>query len=220
MTACPSYLLGHNDGKGDRYSVLDQLNGLYIPPDERTLRRVQQKGLALDRRVRVWAQAVIDLLPRGLSMLPDEVYILCLFLAQQRRLNLEMDARDPQVTLRTRLGRVLPFLPDIEEDPEALTAIHRIVATHLESEIDRACGYFCTNHNIPPVSDPSIDWRVSIRFMAQSVHNIMSQADLRKFDSSPRRFELAMVVRELSAAVIDRRKAMAAAFSPDPVRDR
>jgi len=197
--------------------VLGQLDELYMPPDERTLRRVQQKGQDLDRRVRGWAQAIVDLLPRGLPLQPDEIYILSLFLAQQRRLNLEMDARDPQVTLRTRLGRVLSFLPDIEEDPDTLGAIHRIVATRLESDIDRACGSFCNNHNIPPVSDPSIDWRVSIRFMAQSIHNLMSRVDLKKFDSSPHRFEVAMVARDLASAVHDKRKAMLTAFSPEPV---
>lgn len=197
--------------------MLGQLNELYIPPDERTLRRVQQKGQELDRQVRGWAQALIDLLPRGLSLQPDEVHILCLFLAQQRRLNLELDARDPPDTLRSRLGRVLPFLPDVEEDPDALRAIHRIVAVRLESDIDRACGYYCNNHNIPPVTDPAIDWRVAIRFMAQSIHNIMSQADLRRFDSSPQRFELAMVARDLAAAVNDKRKAMLMAFRAEPV---
>ncbi|MDO8614982.1 MAG: hypothetical protein Q7T33_04510 [Dehalococcoidia bacterium] len=197
--------------------MLRQFDDLYIPQDERTLQRIQRRADEIDRRVRNWAQSVVNVLPRGLSLHEDEVYILSLFLAQQRRLNLEMDSLNPPVTLRTRLGRVLPLVGEAEEDPELLRAFHRIVSTRLESDIDRACGFFCRDQNVPPISDPAIDWRVAIRFMAQSLHSLANQIDMRQYGSSPRRFELAVLARDLAPAVVDKRRALLAAFSTDPV---
>src|SRR2546428_7092847 len=89
--------------------LLDQVDNLYIPQDERTLRRVQRTVEEIDRSARRWAQTVIDLLPKGLALAEDEVYILGLFLSQQRRLNMEMDSRDPPETLRDRISRIVPF---------------------------------------------------------------------------------------------------------------
>jgi hypothetical protein len=196
--------------------VLRHLGDIYVPQDERTLRRIQQGAERLHRRVREWADSVVDLLPRGLSLHEDEVYILSLFLAQQRRLNMEIDALRPTEDLRTRLGRFVPFLA-VEEDPDIIRTIHRTVAAHVDSDIDRACGFFCRDLNVPAESDPGIDWRVSIRFMAQSLHNLMSREDLKNYRKSPRRFELAVLSRDLAAAIVDRRRALIAAFSPEPV---
>lgn len=191
---------------------------MYIPRDERTLRRVQKKVSDLDRQVRAWAQSVIDVLPRGLSMVEDEVYILSLFLAQQRRINLELDAQIPDTSLRARLARSLPFPVESDDSEEMVRAVHRVVASKLESEIDRACNFFCRDLNIPAVSDPAIDWRVSIRYMAQSLHQIASQIEMKKgYARSPRRFELALLARDMATEVVNRRRKMIAAFSPEPV---
>jgi hypothetical protein len=66
---------------------------------------------------------------------------------------------------------------------------------------------------MPPVSDPVIDWRVAMRFMAQGVHRIASQIDLKKeYATSSKRFELALFAREAAADVAQRRRAMLAAF--------
>ena len=73
--------------------MIEQHQELYIPADERSLRRAQRRVHELDKGVRDWAQSVIAILPRGLAILEDEAQILALYLAQQRRLNLEMDAR-------------------------------------------------------------------------------------------------------------------------------
>ncbi len=198
--------------------MLRQLEGMYIPRDERTLRRVQKRVSDLDRQVRSWAQSVIDVLPRGLSLVEDEVYILSLFLAQQRRINLELDAQTPDVSLRTRLAQSLPFFATTEENQEMERAAHRVVASKLESEIDRACNFFCRDLNIPAVSDPAIDWRVSIRYMAQSLHQIASQIDMKRgYARSPRRFELALLARDMAGEIVNRRRKMIAAFSPEPV---
>src|SRR5712692_1004913 len=120
-----------------------QIDELYIPQDERELRRVQRRAEELDRAVRGWAETVVAVLPKGLALLHEELNIVQLFLAQQRRLNLELDARAPDPTLRTRLGRVLPFLGEGGDDWVTTQAVHRIVATRLESDIERACGMFC-----------------------------------------------------------------------------
>jgi hypothetical protein len=179
---------------------------------------VQRKGEALDRTVREWSSTVVGVLPKALPLIDNELEITRLFLAQQRRLNIELDARNPQVTIRARLGRVLPFLGDGVPDLDRLRAVHRIVSVQLESDIDRACGLYCEAQDIPPVSDPVIDWRVAMRFMAQGLHRIGSQIDFsREYHTSAKRFELALFAREAAADVIQRRHSMLSAFHKEAV---
>ena len=200
--------------------MLDQHQDIYIPADERVLHRVQRRVDELDRRVRAWAQSVVDVLPRGMALLDDEIYILSLYLAQQRRLNLELDAQRGEETLRSRLGHVLPFLSDDQDDWEVVRAIHRMVAARLDSDLERACEFFCLDRHIPPICDPSIDWRVSIRFMAQEIHRIASQIKMKsEYSTSPLRFELALTARDLAIEAAARRRDMLTIFSAtsDPV---
>lgn len=190
-----------------------QIGDLYIPQDERALRTVQRRGESLERIVRDWSETVVGVLPKALPLNPDELQITRLFLAQQRRLNLELDARNPQPNLRYRLARVLPFMGDGSPDLELLRAVHRIVATKLESDIDRACATYCEAQSVPPVSDPVIDWRVAMRFMAQGLHRIASQIDFkREYATSSKRFELALFAREAGNDVSQRRRAMITSF--------
>lgn len=194
--------------------MLDLRQELYIPQDERTLRRVQRRVDELERSVRRWAQSVIDVLPRGLSLIEEETYILSLYLAQQRRLNLELDAQHSEKTLWTRVSRVLPFLTDAEDDTEMPRAVHRVVAARLDSDIERTCEFFCRDRNIPPICDPSIDWRVALRYMAQALHRLVSQVNLKtEFSTSPQRFELALTARDLAIEVAARRREMLIIFS-------
>ncbi len=195
-----------------------QIDELYIPQDERELRRIQRRSEDLDRSVRGWAETVVAVLPKGLSLLHEELNVVHLFLSQQRRLNLELDARAPDATMRTRLGRVLPFIGDGEGDWETVQAIHRIVGTRLESDIERACDAFCQSQGIPPVSDPAIDWRVAIRYLAQGVHHIACQIDIKKdYESSPRRFELALLARDAASDIASKRRSLFDAFSKEPI---
>jgi hypothetical protein len=195
--------------------LLQQLDGIYVPQDEKALRRLQRNVDDLDRKVRAFAQDLVDVLPKGLSLIDDETYILGLFLAQQKRLNLEIDAENPPETVRSRLGRVLPFLAPSEAEAEVTRAAHRTVAARLESDIDRACLFFCQDHGIPPISDETIDWRVAIRYLGQELHRLAGKIDLRRdFYNSPQRFEIALVARDLAANIADKRRLMVAAQEP------
>lgn len=195
-----------------------QIGDLYIPQDERALRTVQRRGEDLDRTVRDWSSVVIGVLPKALPLVADELRITQLFLAQQRRLNLELDARNPQANLRNRIGRVLPLVGDGSPDLDLLRAVHRIVSTRLESDIERACGLYCEGLSIPPVSDPVIDWRVAMRFMAQGLHRIASHIDFKRdYATSSKRFELALFAREAASDVSQRRRSMLSSFQKDPV---
>ena len=186
---------------------------LYIPQDERRLRAVQRRGESIDRTVRDWSATVLEVLPKAIPLVKEELAIISLFLAQQRRLNLELDARNPESNLRERLGKLLPFLGDGSPDLDAVRAVHRIVSARLESDIDRACGQYCEAQGIPSVSDPVIDWRVAMRFMAQGLHRIASQIDLKKdYATSSKRFELALFAREAAADILHRRRSMFSAF--------
>ena len=190
-----------------------QIGDLYIPRDERALRSVQRRVQAVDEVVREWSHTVMSVLPRSLPLIENEGAITTLFLAQQRRLNLELDSRNPEETFRTRLGKVIPFLDESAPDLELIRGVHRIVSARLESDIDRACAEFCESRELPPISDPVIDWRVAMRFMAQGVHRIACQIDLKKdYTASSKRFELALFAREAAADVIMRRRAMLSAF--------
>jgi len=194
--------------------LLDQEPDLYIPQDERTLRRLQRRVSDLDRRVRAWAQSVIDILPRGLPLIPEEVDLLSLYLAQQRRLNLELDARNGGDNLRARVGRILPFLSDDEDDWELVQAVHRIVTTRLQSDIERACLSFCRDRDIPPMCEPAIDWRVAIRYLAQDIHRIASRINIRtEYHTSPLRFELALSARDLATEAAARRRDLLTIFA-------
>jgi hypothetical protein len=197
-----------------------QIGDLYIPQDERALRSVQRRVEAVDEAVRQWSDTVMGVMPKALPLLVDEHRITGLFLAQQRRLNLELDQRNPPETLRTKLGKVVPFLGDGAVDLDMIRGVHRIVSSRLESDIDRACAEYCETLDIPPVSDPVIDWRVAMRFMAQGVHRIACQIDLKRdYTTSSKRFELALFARESAADIAQRRRGMLAAFEKTETAD-
>lgn len=187
--------------------MLSQHEDLYIPHDERTLRRVQRKLDELDNQVRDWADSLVDVLPKGLALLTDEYELLALYLAQQRRRNLELDAENGEETFRARLGRFLPLLAEAQDEWEITNAAHRMVSTRLEADIDRATDFFCRDHGLPGLVEPVIDWRVAIRYLAQRLHHIASQMDLRRgFATSPLRFELALTARDLAVDVLEKRR--------------
>jgi hypothetical protein len=192
--------------------VLSETDRLYIPVNERQLRRIQRGGADLDAEVRAWSQRVIETLPGGLPTNADEVYVLSLFLAQQRRRNLHIDAFEPDNSLLGAVRSYLP-LPERRIDRAEIDAIHRVVSVQLESDIERAATIYCQDNNIPPGSDPAIDWRVSIRFMSQSIYSRVCRLDLGKIKSHPKRFELALVARELASDVSEKRQRMFTAFA-------
>ena len=189
--------------------MLGQLEDIYVPTNERQLRRIQRKSDELDTAVRAWARTLIDVLPKNLPLDANEVYVLSLFLSQQRRLNLQMDREQgPPETLARGALRLLGFgaAPNLEEE----RAVHRIACARLESDIERACA-LQTNGRASPDGERAIDWRVAIRFMAQSLYHIAAELDLRKIENSAQRFQLAVVARDLASAVEDARSAMLAA---------
>jgi hypothetical protein len=196
--------------------VISQHEDLFVPHDERTLRRVQRKLDEVDRQVRAWADAVAAALPKGLNLLEEEYDLLALYLAQQRRRNVELDARNPDASIRGRISRYVPFL-DVDDEIDISNAAHRMASTRLEADIDRATDFFCRDHNLPGLVEPVIDWRVAIRYLAQRVHHIAAQIDIkRELATSPLRFELALTARDLGADVVEKRNAMLGLFAPTP----
>ena len=195
--------------------MLSQHEDLYVPHDERTLRRVQRKVDELDKQVRSWADLLVEVLPRGLAFLDAEYDLLALYLAQQRRRNLELDEQNGKGTLRPRLARYVPFIAEDEDEWEIVNAAHRMVSRRLEADIDRAPAFSCRDNGLPGLVEPVIDWRVAIRYLAQRVHHIACQLDLKHdLATSPLRFELALTARDLAADVVDKRRVMLALFEP------
>jgi len=192
--------------------LLGETDRLYIPTNERDLRRIQRGGDELDRLVRGWSQRVIEILPSGLPTNADEVYLLSLFLAQQRRRNLQIDAFQPDTSLIATLRGYLP-LPEHHASREEIEAVHRIVALQLDSDTDRAATVYCQDNSIPPGSEPAIDWRVAIRFMSQSIYSRVCRLDPSRIKNHPKRFELALVARELASDVSEKRQLMFSAFA-------
>jgi hypothetical protein len=191
----------------DKTMALDHMDGIFVPSNERQLRRVQRKGEELDKQVRAWSESVIQVLPRGLPINSHEVYLLSLFLAQQRRLNLQMDAREPDYSFAGMIKNTFAFLAP-REDPGIAATVHRVVAARLDSEIDRAIGFYCRDHAVSPDSEPALDWRVAIRFMAQSIYSRVADTEPKKMASSPRRFEMALVARDLASDIQAKRNAL------------
>lgn len=195
--------------------MISQHEDLIIPHDERTLRRVQRKVDELDKQVRSWADYLVAALPGGLPLTDDEYDILALFLAQQRRRNLELDQQNSEETFRSRLSQFIPFLAEEEDALEINTAAHRMVCTRLEADIDRATDVYCRDHDLPGLVEPVIDWRVAIRYLAQRLHHIADRIDLkRELAASPLRFELALTARDLAADTVDKRETMLSLFNP------
>ena len=193
--------------------MLSQHEDLYIPHDERTLQRVQRKLDEVDKQVRAWADYLVAVLPKGLALLAEEYDLLAMYLAQQRRRNLELDAENGDDTFRSRLGRFLPFFAEEDDEWEITHAAHRMVSTRLDADIDRATDFFCRDHGLPGLVEPVIDWRVAIRYLAQRLHHIACQIDLKRgLATSPLRFEMALTARDLAADVVDKRRRMLALF--------
>ncbi len=189
--------------------MVTNLDALYVPQGERDLRKLQRRVEDADKSARGWAKVVMNLLPGGLLLLDEENGLLTLFIAQQRRLNQELDARNIEETPFTRLGRALPFLTSPEEELALVREAHRTVAARLESEIDRVFYAFCEPRSIEPMSDAAIDWRVAIRYLAQDVHRLLAQVNVgREYYQSPQRFEVALRARDLAADIVTRREIM------------
>ena len=189
--------------------MVTNLDTLYVPQDERDLRKVQRRVDDIDKRARAWASQVVELLPKGMLLLDEETGLLRLFIAQQRRLNQELDARNIEETPITRLRRSIPFLTSPEDDLTLVREAHRIVAAKLESEIDREFYAFCEPRAIEAMSEPAIDWRVAIRYLAQDVHRLLSRINIgREYYQSPHRFEVALRSRDLAADIVTRREIM------------
>jgi hypothetical protein len=195
--------------------LLRELEELYIPTSERALRNVQRKGDELDKQIRHWAHEVVEVLPRGLPLNADEKYLVCLFLAQQRRINLQMDAYEPDTSFMGTVKQYFPFV-GARPDPEAHNAIHRIVSLRLDSDIDRTARFFIEDAGVDPSCEPAIDWRVAMRFMAQSVYSRIGANDPKKVLHSPIRFELALIARDLAAEIVERRGLMLATSTRRP----
>ncbi|MEX0683940.1 MAG: hypothetical protein WD904_03525 [Dehalococcoidia bacterium] len=198
----------------DNATALDLLDGTFIPENERQLRHIQRLSEQLDKQVRAWAQAVVQILPRGLPINSHEVYLLSLFLAQQRRLNVQMDAREPDNSFAGTIKTTFAFLMP-RENPGIATTVHRVLAARLDSEIDRACAFYCRDYCIEERSDEALDWRVAIRFMSQSLYSRVAELDPKKMPTSPRRFEMALVARDLAADIQAKRHGMMATLAPD-----
>jgi hypothetical protein len=105
-----------------------------------------------------------------------------------------------------------------EDELETTLAAHRVVSARIESDIDRAFQAFCLERGIDVVCEPAINWRVAIRYLAQEVHRLACQVDLRRdYYNSPHRFEIALRTRDLTADIIGRREEMLASAAPRPV---
>lgn len=204
-----------SDFHSDNTAAIKDLEGLFVPANDRELRQVQRRTEELDKQVRSWAEAVIRILPRGLPINSHEVYVLSLFLAQQRRLNLQMDAHEPDESFIGWLKSSVGFLsPKLDTGVESTA--HRVVSGKLDSEIDRAVSYYCREHGVSPDRDESLDWRVAIRFMAQSIFSRLTDTEPKKMAQSPRRFELALVSRDLASGIQAKRQVLSS-VAPTPV---
>ena len=200
----------------DDATGLDPLDGLYIPENEGQLLRAQRQGEELDKRVRAWAESAIRILPRELPVNSHEVYVLSLFLAQQRRLNVQMDLREPDNSVFGAIKHALSFVFP-EDDPAIAETTHHVLAQRLDSEIERACAIYCRDHGVDAKSEPALDWRVSIRFMAQTIYSRLAETEPQKMATTPHRFELSLVARELATEVEAKRNEMMSAYQAGPL---
>lgn len=167
--------------------------------DERLLKGVLQLAHRLDREVRGWTLRMLSLLPAGLPLLGHERELLSLYLAEQRRRNLELDADFPR---GISPSRVLPFLRNDDEDRSERLA-HHLVSYHLEDDIERVVLFFSRECAVSDMDEQVIDWRVSLRYLAQRLYSF---ADGYSMSDAARAFE--PVARQLAQDVTEKRIAL------------
>jgi len=104
------------------------------------------------------------------------------------------------------IAKALPFLQP-GDDGQVHRAAHKLVSSYLEHAIEDAAERFCGQHHLSPTDSIAIDWRVALRYMAQQVHRIACNINLREepYLNSPYKFELALMAQELAADVVERR---------------
>jgi hypothetical protein len=176
------------------------------PLDEVQMHRIQRAASDIQRRALTWADRILDLLPRGIQLDEDEAELLRLFLAQQRRLNLQLDGSDGNEGFLSRIAIKLSILQPEDRDV-IIRAAHRLVFSSFQQAIEAAVERFCRQHDISPTEPPTIDWRVAVRYMAQQLHHIGRQLKLGGDSSlaSPIRFELIATARDLATDVVAKR---------------
>ncbi|HZP25753.1 MAG TPA: hypothetical protein VFB90_01775 [Dehalococcoidia bacterium] len=167
--------------------------------DERHLKGVLQRANRLDREVRRWTLRVLELLPRGLPLMGCERELVSFYLSEQRRRNLELDDDFPRPFAMSQL---LPFLRSEQEDAGERMA-HHLVSCHLEDDIERVVLFFSRECQVSEMSESIIDWRVSLRYLAQRLYAF---AEGGRPLSAARAFE--PVARQLVQDVREKRRAL------------
>jgi hypothetical protein len=136
-------------------------------------------------------------------MTDAETELLKLFLAQQRRLSLELDGHP------SFLARMVSCWPFRHREDRGVTAsvAHRLAASYIEQAIEDAMDRFCGQYGLSPVSAIALDWRVALRYMAQQLHRTTSLMNSRHqhYLSAPSQRQLAGTVLPLAAEVAFRR---------------
>ncbi len=140
--------------------------------DERLLREVLQRTDRMERDVQAWSGAATDLLTADLPLKARERELIRLYIAEQRRRNLELDEassdRNPPGLLY-RLVRIFPLLRTAVDCTTSRLA-HHLLSCHIEDDIERAVFNFSRECQLHELSDEVIDWRVSVRYLAQRLH--------------------------------------------------
>ena len=106
---------------------------------------------------------------------------------------------------------------DADTSFELISTIPRVLAQRLDSEIERACAIYCRDHGVDAKSDPALDWRVAIRFMAQSIYSRLAETEPRKMATTPHRFELSLMARELATEVVANCNEMMSPYPAGPL---
>lgn len=183
--------------------VGDSLKDIYLPSKERDIKRLRQTSERINIECRSWAKMVTDLLPEELGLHIDEKYLLSLFLAEQHRLNIQLDIkRGDQHGIR----RLLPIF-GAKDKPQILDAAHTMVRVRFESEIERTYNTGCCHNQINPNSEVAIDWRAAIRLMAQNLEGVAWRAKSpdKIQEDSQLRFEFKQIARERASGITAKR---------------
>ena len=178
-----------------------------LPMDEQTVRHIQRQAGLIHHKVTDWASRVLALFPSHLPLSPIEAEILKLYLAQQRRLNLELDGQSGHHSFRTRVAGVLPF-PTTTNNPEIAHASHQLACSYLQHQVEDTTDRFCGRQGVSPASQAVIDWRGTIRYLAQRLHHIAHRMNLNNSGhlGSPLKFELALLAHQGAADVAHKRR--------------
>lgn len=176
--------------------------------DEDSIEAFRKKVAEIYGEAIATARNAIAFLPQGLGFTTEELEILRLYLACYHQINRKMDWEKKPEPFLGSLARLL-HVKMWGSYQEMASRAYRGVSILFERKITTAYKRFIKKTGLSEDDESAINWRVKIRYTAQSLYPIIRKMEQDgQWSLSPARFEFSLIARDRSAEVIEARKKM------------